>query len=374
MRFVFVNVIAVFFTCSVGIYFIKPDNSNYYMSILNLISILGIGFSVLSAIILYGTYLFFLKNINKTLLAVSTCGLLLLSISRLQLLHLDFFIHQIDLFLNHEYLFWLFMAPPMFYFFSRAILLPGASNRPVLLLHLTPLLFNFITRYEVALTLIFLVGTGYSLWFANLIYQLRAQRQRFKIEMFFFAIFAVMAVFILLLGVLIHYIDHRYFYLFYANCISLAFILIVMVLLSFPDLLTELAAVARLSYATSTLKGIQVEELIQQLDELMRTNKLFQNENLNLSMVANALNINSHQLSELINVYYGMGFSRYIREQRVREAKALLSQDQTSSILSISMETGFKSQSNFYAAFKEITGQSPGDFRKSAASTVTPDS
>ena len=337
---------------------------------LNLISILGIGFSVLSAVILYGTYLLFLKNVNKTWLAIGACGLLLLAISRMQILHLDFFIHQTDLFLQREYLFWLFLAPPMFYFFSRAILLPGAGNNPLLLLHLSPLLFNFIRQYEIALTLIFLVGTGYSLWLANLIYQLRAQRRRFRIEMFFFAVFAVMAVLVLLLGALIHYIDHRYFYLFYANCISLAFVMIVMVLLSFPGLLNELAAVARLSYATSTLKGLPVEEVIQQLENLMRNNKMFQNENLNLSMVANTLNVSSHQLSELINVHYGMGFSRYIREHRVREAKTLLLQDRTSSILSIGMETGFKSQSNFYTAFKEITGQSPGDFRKSVASAA----
>ena len=44
---------------------------------------------------------------------------------------------------------------------------------------------------------------------------------------------------------------------------------------------------------------------------------LFQNENLNLAMVANAMDMSSHQLSELINVHFGMSFSKYIREQRI---------------------------------------------------------
>ena len=332
------------------------------------LSILGIGFSIISAVILFATYLFFLKNINKSWVAVSSGGLLLLSLSGLQLWHLQYFIQNVDLFLIPEYLFLLFMVPPMFYFFSRAILLPGANTSPLLLLHLTPLLFNFIKQYEIAITLIFLVGTGYSFWFATLIYNLKAQRSRFKIEMFFFGFFAVLAVFVLVIGALIHYIDHAYFYLFYTNCISLSFILVVMALLSFPDLLSELAAVAKLSYSNSTLKGLQIEALLQKLDSLMKDNKMYQNENLNLSMVAAQMNITSHQLSELINVHFGMGFSRYIREQRVKEAKLLLAQDNTSSILSISLETGFKSQSNFYAAFKEITGQSPGDYRKSISS------
>jgi len=49
---------------------------------------------------------------------------------------------------------------------------------------------------------------------------------------------------------------------------------------------------------------------------------------------------------------------------RVAAAKDLLVSAPMQSILSIGMDTGFRSQSSFYAAFKEITGQSPGDYRK----------
>lgn len=328
-------------------------------------SIINIGFSIVSSAILFTAYLFFLKNVNRSWLAFSSCGLLLFSISSLQLWHLDFFINGVDLFLLPEYRFWLFLVPPMFYFFSRAILLPGAKNSPFLVLHFIPLLFNFITQYEIAITLIFLVGTGYCLWFANLIYSLRTQRARFKVEMFFFAFFSILAVLVLILGASIPYIDNSYFYLFYSNSISLAYLLVVMALLVFPDLLNELAAVATLSYATSTLKDLNIEAVLQKLEDLMKGSKLYQNESLNLAVVAHEMDITSHQLSELINVHFGMSFSRYIRGQRVQEAKALLARDSESSILSISMETGFKSQSNFYAAFKEITSQSPGDYRKS---------
>ena len=57
-------------------------------------------------------------------------------------------------------------------------------------------------------------------------------------------------------------------------------------------------------------------------------------------------------------------FSKYVRDCRVEAAKALLVAAPSQSILSISMDTGFRSQSAFYAAFKEATGQSPGDYRK----------
>ena len=328
-------------------------------------SIVNIGFSIVSAAVLFVAYVFFFKNVNKSWIAISSCAVLLFALSALQWWHLKFLLDDVDLFLLPNYRFWLFLVPPMFYFFSRAILLPGLKSHPLLLLHLTPLLLNFVERYELAIALIFIVGTGYSLWFANIIYSLRTQRKRFKVEMFFFALFSILAVVVLIMGLSVPYMENAYFYLFYMNGIALAFLLIVMALLIFPDLLSEIAVVATLSYASSTLKNVDIEARLQRLNELMKSNKLYQNENLNLTMVAEEMQMNSHQLSELINVHFGMGFSRYIREQRIKEAKSLLVSEPNASILSIGLETGFKSQSNFYSAFKEITGLSPGDYRKS---------
>ena len=332
------------------------------------ISLINIGFSILGALVLFLAYAFFYKNLNKSWYALSSGALLLFGLSALQYWHLQFFLTDIDLFLLPEYRFWLFLVPPMFYFFSRAILLPGARLSPLLLVNLTPLLLNFISRYELSIALIFLVGTGYSFWFANLIYHLRTQRKRFKFEIFFFGLFSVIALLVLIFGIAVPYLDNAYFYVFYANSIALAFILVVLALLIFPDLLNEIAAVATLSYAASTLKEVNIDACLQKLDELMKVNKLFQNENLNLAMTAEEMGLSSHQLSELINVHFGVSFSRYIRELRVDEAKKRLTAESDTSILAISMETGFKSQSNFYAAFKDITGQSPGEYRKSLSS------
>jgi AraC-like DNA-binding protein len=329
------------------------------------LTLINTGFSVVSAVVLFFAYVVFFKNVNKSWVAVSSCAVLLLALSNLQLWHYEFLLRDVDLFTLAPYRFWLILVPPMFYVFSRAILLPGAKISPLLLLHLTPLSFNFIPRYEIAIVLVFLMGTAYSMWFANLIWNLRAQRARFKAEMFFFGFFALLAVFVLVLGILVPYIDDAYFYYFYANSIALAFILIVVSLISFPELLNDIAAVATLSYSSSTLKGMDIESCLRKLDELMKTDKLYQNEKLNLAMVADAIELTSHQLSELINVHFGVSFSRYIREQRIAAAKLLLASQPDSSILGISLETGFKSQSNFYAAFKEIAGQSPGDYRKS---------
>jgi AraC-like DNA-binding protein len=332
---------------------------------MKIISIISIGFSVLSAVILLTAYLFFLKNVNKRWYAVASCIGLLGSLIVLQLWHLDYFLNGVDILELPEYRFWLLLAPPMFFYFSRATLLPDAEAHPLLLLHLLALLLNFLPKYEIAISLIFMLGMGYSFWASNLIFGLREQRKRFRIEMFFFSMFTVVALLVLMLGLSVPYIDHVYFYVFYTNSIGISFVLVVAALIVFPDLLAELAEAVKLSYSASTLNDVDIDGNLGKLEELMSVSRLYQNENLSLAMAAEAMDLTSHQLSELVNRQFGMNFSRYIRKQRVNAAKTILANDPKSSILSIGLEAGFSTQSNFYAAFNEMTGMSPGAYRKS---------
>ncbi|MEM8769753.1 MAG: helix-turn-helix domain-containing protein, partial [Pseudomonadota bacterium] len=209
----------------------------------------------------------------------------------------------------------------------------------------------------------FCFGTGYSLWLTQLIYSLRSARRRSAFELFFLVLFSLIAVGVLVLGFSLPFLDPGYFYRFYALSIGMAFVLVIGALVSYPELLTDFAEAARLSYAKSTLNDIDVTATKRQLERLMEEEKLFQQESLNLGSLAGTLELGTHQLSELINSEYGVSFSRFVREHRVREAQRLLKAEPTASVLSIGMEVGFRSQSNFYAAFKEITGRSPGAYR-----------
>ncbi|NRR34006.1 AraC family transcriptional regulator [Oxalobacteraceae bacterium] len=331
------------------------------------ISIISIGFSVLSAAILLIAYVFFLKNVSRKWYALGSCAGLLISLSALQLWQLEYFLRGVDVLGLPEYRFWLFLAPPMFFFFSKATLLPDASTRPIHLLHLLPLLLNFLPHYETAIPLNFMIGMGYCFWLSNLIFGRRDQRKRFKIEMFFFTLFSITALCVLGLGLSVPYIDHVYFYTFYTNSIGISFALVVAALIVFPDLMMDLVEAAKLSYAASTLKEVDIQASAAKLEELMKVSRLYQNENLNLAMVAEAMDLTPHQLSELVNRQFGVNFSRFIREQRVNAVKVKLLKEPKASVLSIGLEAGFATQSSFYAAFSEIAGMSPGAYRKSMA-------
>lgn len=332
---------------------------------MTLLVTLIIGFSVIACALLYATYVFFLHNLNKSPRALTTSFLLLFGLSMLQLGHLGYLWDGLDPLSSWSYRFWLFLVPSMFYLFSRSILFEETRFTPSMLVHITPVLLIFVPQQTVAISLLFCIGTGYSIWLTQVIYSLRESRGRSKFELFFLVLFSVMAVGVLILGFSLPYMDVGYFYVPYALGIGLALVLVVATLLGFPELLAELAEVARLRYESSTLTDLDVAATKQRLEQLMSVDKLYQNEHLTLATAAEALDVTTHQLSELINTEYGVSFSRFVREHRIQAAQTLLKDEPKASILSISMEVGFKSQSNFYAAFKEITGESPGTYRKS---------
>ena len=282
----------------------------------------------------------------------------------LQLGHYLHFSENVDLLTQRWYISLLLMVPPAFYVSSRAVLLSGESWNVWHLLHFLPLTFGtLILPSAVGPAVAFFCGTCYTFWFARVVYGMREQSRRFKFEMFFFGLFAATALCALMLGLSLPYIDHSIFYLAYANFISVSVLLILIALVSFPDLLTDLVEVAERAYAKSKLENIDVPAALVRLDSVMTQDQVYQNENLNLETLAELVSLTNHQLSELINSQFSVGFSRYVREQRIIAAKRLLLDEPNTTILVISMMTGFKSQSNFYTAFRELTGTSPGQFR-----------
>lgn len=336
------------------------------MALIDGISTVLIGSSIVSAVVLLGAYLFFLDDMEKTTLGKITCATLLGALAGMQVEHLRFINTGAELFDSMPYYQLVLTTPVSFYFFSKEVLLPNNRKSAWAFVHLVPLALSFFLPARIVAPFAFAIGAGYALWFTRFIYGMRRQTHRFRFELFFFALFAVMAVMVLVLGFAIPWMDSAIFYYSYALAIGLALALVVAALIVFPEIRTDVADRAKLAYATSTLGGIDIDAKLRELERLMLDEKVFQNENLNLATLAEMLDLSSHQLSELINSRFGKGFSRYIREQRVSEAKRLLASDDRSSVLSISLMTGFRSQSNFYAAFREITGEAPGTWRKKA--------
>ena len=121
-------------------------------------------------------------------------------------------------------------------------------------------------------------------------------------------------------------------------------------------------------YRNSSLKEVNVDETISELNALMNEEKLYALEDLSLQQLARHLKIQPHQLSELLNSVLGTGFNAFINEYRVNEACELLLGDKKRPVIEIGMAVGFNSNSAFYRAFNEVKGMSPARYRTSRQS------
>jgi AraC-like DNA-binding protein len=333
---------------------------------MNLANVAVAGFSAVSGVLLLLAYALFIRAPGKSIYSIGACVALVAALTAIQIAHLVYFTGGPEPLDHFYYRIALFVAPPAFYSFGRWAILPNERFRPTQLIHLLPISLSLVPRLDIALPILFACGVGYSLWLGRLVYGLRDQRKQFRFEFLYFVVMAVLAAIVLGLGFALPYIDHAYFYYFYSCATALGIAIMLVALVANPDLIGDLSQIAQVRYGTSTLGDVDVGASLAKLDELMTNGKAYEDESLSLASLAAAVGISGHQLSELINTRLGMGFSRYVRECRVTAAKALLISAPAKSILAIGMDVGFRSQSAFYAAFKEATGQSPGDYRRSS--------
>jgi AraC-like DNA-binding protein len=328
------------------------------------IALLLIGFSVFSSVVLAVTHLNCSEYNGKFLSRIAGL-ILLIGLALLQISHFMFLQGDSGFIYSKFYVILLFSVAPAFYFFSREVLKVDNTYHPALLLHAIPLLIGVFLPRNFALPFAFFIGTGYVFWLAMIVYSLRTQRQRFKLELVaLIAMFAV-AFLVLLLGVILPLVSDEFFYTTYASLIGLTFVVAVYTVIKFPNISADVTEAAQAAYSVSTLKNMDVNALELRLRKLMEVDKLYVLETLSLSSLSEQMEINTHQLSELINTRFSKSFSQLIREYRVMEAKRMLIDEPKSSVLSIGLSTGFTSQSNFYTAFREMTGMAPGNYRKS---------
>ena len=119
---------------------------------------------------------------------------------------------------------------------------------------------------------------------------------------------------------------------------------------------------------SSKKKLVSDEELqIQKskLHAMVLENELYLNPEINLSSLADKMELSSHHLSYIINKGFDQNFFQFINGYRVEKAKTLLMDPKADrlSVLGIAFEAGFSSKSAFNTTFKKITGYTPSAFK-----------
>ncbi|NUN60455.1 MAG: helix-turn-helix domain-containing protein [Burkholderiaceae bacterium] len=329
------------------------------------LALLLIGYSVCSALLLAFTHFRASRYLEQTL--SRAMGLVLLAaLGGLQLLHFAWLQWDVDGVHSPLYSVLLFLVAPAFFLFSQPLLAPKeATGRPgAPWWHAIPVAAAAVLPWPVALSLAFVLGAGYLVWLARSLYRLRAERSGYRLELALLGIVFAIAVAVALLGQFHGLLPGKLFFALYAVSIGTAFFLVQLTLALRPALTEEVRQTVQTAYASTTLNSVDCEATLARLHELMRGERAYTDAGLSLPRLSERLGLTTHQLSELINTRLGKGFSRYLREQRVDAAKAMLCAKPSASVLSVGLAVGFTSQSNFYEAFREIEGMTPGQYRK----------
>ena len=341
------------------------------------LAVLLAGYSVIAAGVVAVTQL---RPAGDDVLSLRAGGVLLAALAGLQASHFVSMLgapgmaHGLaDWTDNPAYRLLLFTVAPAFFLYARALLAPRSQRvtLPQVVLHALPAAVGALLPMDIALPLAFLVGAGYLLWLGRLLYALRAGREQFLLEVRLLGGVFAIAVCVAVLGVFRASLPEGLFHELHAIAVGLAFVLVQVTLGLRPHLPVEVGETARAAYSNTTLSGVDCEAVVARLATLMQAERLYADTALSLPRLAGRLGITPHQLSELLNTRLGKGFARFLREHRVAAAKAMLLAEPAASVLSVGLAVGFSAQSNFYDAFREIEGMTPGQYRKLAGGAHT---
>jgi YesN/AraC family two-component response regulator len=108
----------------------------------------------------------------------------------------------------------------------------------------------------------------------------------------------------------------------------------------------------------------EIENTIEELESFIRQHY---RENLNLSELADKYHFNHSYLTKTFKKQKGISPLRLINTLRIDDAKELL-QNEELSVREISEMLGFSNQHYFSRMFKDMTGQTPKEYRQSSSS------
>ena len=197
----------------------------------------------------------------------------------------------------------------------------------------------------------------------------------YKLELNWLQAFLALYIFLFVYGTLTDMIDGFVTELHYAHVWWVHFFdAIAMVFVGMKAWFTDLARLHQLTFdipvseeerSASSLKDYSKEK--EMLIRIMKEEKPYLKSDYNLKELAIAAGKSINEISEVINTGFGCNFNEFINRYRVEEMQKRLTDPQYDhiSILAIAFDSGFNSKATFNRIFKQFTGTSPSQFKKS---------
>lgn len=118
--------------------------------------------------------------------------------------------------------------------------------------------------------------------------------------------------------------------------------------------------------ARAALLSEDEKRIADKVRSLMELEKLYQEPTFSRADLAREVGTSENTLSRVINSAFGKSFPRLLNELRVEDAKKML-QNPDIPIQVLAFEAGFNSLASFNRVFREVTGETPTQYRNASA-------
>lgn len=135
--------------------------------------------------------------------------------------------------------------------------------------------------------------------------------------------------------------------------------------LRWPDAMRAVTSPAK--YARSGASPLELRTIERRLKEIIENDRPYLEPDFTLDDLARRLGATPRHTSQLINSEYGMNFSAYMNQLRVRLAARKLSEVGAEAPIKVIMyDSGFRSKSVFNREFRRVWGVTPSEYRRKA--------
>ena len=119
-------------------------------------------------------------------------------------------------------------------------------------------------------------------------------------------------------------------------------------------------------YKHSVLGSRKKNEIKNKIIQFFDSARPYLQSELSMDILSAELKVPKHQLTEVLNTEIGSNFFQFVNGYRIEAVKTMLADKKNRySIEAIGYECGFNSKSTFFTVFKNLTGQTPQEYKNS---------
>lgn len=119
-------------------------------------------------------------------------------------------------------------------------------------------------------------------------------------------------------------------------------------------------------YSRSGLTEERAERILTRLEAYMKTARPYLSADLTITDPAKQMSVPRHHLTEVISTRHEKSFYIFVNEYRIAAIKLAMESPENANVmlLELAYASGFNSKSPFNAAFKQLTGMTPSQYRR----------